>query len=289
MNMAQTRKTNASGPSVRPSPAPKPVRTISVTSGKGGVGKTNIVTNLAIALAQAGQKVLVWDADLGLANIDVLLGLKPAFNIHHLLAGEKSLTEILVQGPGGFKIMPASSGIEELANLGEGQKMRLLSEFDDYDDDLDFLLIDTGAGISSNVIYFNLAAQAVVVVVTPEPTSITDAYALIKVMSTRYNYKRFKILPNQVTGPKEAKGVFSLLANVSDQHLSSVALDYIGFIPKDEHLLKSVRQQRAVLDLYPSAEISENFTKLARFFTQMPPEESLDGNIRFFWKRMLKI
>ena len=161
-----------------------PIRVISVTSGKGGVGKTNVVTNLAMALASAGQKVLVWDADLGLANIDVLLGLKPEFNIQHLLNGEKSLREILVEGPGGFKIMPASSGIQELSHLGEGQKVRLLSELDEYDDDLDYLLIDTGAGISSNVMYFNMAAQERIVVVTPEPTSITDAYALIKVMST---------------------------------------------------------------------------------------------------------
>jgi flagellar biosynthesis protein FlhG len=187
----------------------KPVRVISVTSGKGGVGKTNVVTNLALALAKAGKQVLIWDADLGLANIDVLLGLKPEFNIHHLLNGEKSLNEILVEGPNGVRIMPASSGIQELASLGEGQKVRLLAELDEYDDDLDFLLIDTGAGISGNVMYFNMAAQERIVVVTPEPTSITDAYALVKVMCTRYNQKRFSILPNQVTGPQGSQERFS--------------------------------------------------------------------------------
>ena len=191
-------------PGARPVPNRqlRPVRVLSVTSGKGGVGKTNVVTNLAISLARERQKVLIWDADLGLANIDVLLGLKPAYNIQDLLEGTRTLPEILVEGPLGIRVMPASSGVQELAHLGEGQKVRLLSELDEFDDDLDFLLIDTGAGISANVMYFNLAAQEIIVVVTPEPTSITDAYALIKVMSTRYNQKRFKILPNQVTGPK---------------------------------------------------------------------------------------
>lgn len=267
----------------------KPVRVLSVTSGKGGVGKTNVVVNLAMALAQLGQHVLVWDADLGLANIDVLLGLKPQYTINNLLEGDRTLREILVEGPCGFKIMPASSGIQELSQLGEGHKMRLLTELDEYDQDLNYLLIDTGAGISSNVMYFNLAAQERIVVVTPEPTSITDAYALIKVMSTKYNEKRFKILPNQVTGVKEAKAVFSLLAAVADQHLSSISLDYIGFIPRDDHLLKAVRQQRAVLDAYPGTEASKHFKELAKNVMRLPSDSSSDGNIKFFWRRLFKI
>ena len=268
---------------------PKPVRVISVTSGKGGVGKTNVVTNLAMVLAMAGQKVLIWDADLGLANIDVLLGLKPEFNIHHLLNGEKSLKEIIVTGPSGMLIMPASSGVQELADLGEGQKVRLLSEMDDFNQDLDYLFIDTGAGISTNVTYFNMAAQEVIVVVTPEPTSITDAYALIKVMSTRYNRKRFYILPNQVSGPKEAKGVFSLLASVADQHLGSISLDYLGFIPHDELLTKSVRMQKAITEAFPGAEASQKFKEVAKNLARIPVDTKPDGNIRFFWKRLFKI
>ncbi|MEW6266653.1 MAG: MinD/ParA family protein [Thermodesulfobacteriota bacterium] len=267
----------------------RPVRVISVTSGKGGVGKTNVVTNLALALAKIGQQVLIWDADLGLANIDVLLGLKPEYNIQHLLNGEKTLREILVPGPAGVRIMPASSGIQELSHLGEGQKVRLLSELDEYDDALDFLLIDTGAGISSNVMYFNLAAQERIVVVTPEPTSITDAYALIKVMATRYNQKRFNILPNQVNGPKEAKSVYTLLAGVADKHLSSISLDYLGFIPRDEALPRSVRQQRAVVEAFPRAEASLKFTELANVILRLKPEGLLDGNIRFLWKRLLRL
>ena len=266
-----------------------PVRVISITSGKGGVGKTNVVVNLALTLAKAGQRVLIWDADLGLANIDVLLGLKPEYNIHHLLTGEKSLKEILVEGPNGVKIMPASSGIQELTHLGEGQKMRLLTELDDFRDPLDYVLIDTGAGISPNIMYFNMAAQELIVVVTPEPTSITDAYALIKVMATTYNQKRFTILPNMVSGAKEAKGVFSLLASVADKHLTSISLDYLGFIPRDDSLTKSVRQQKAVVQAYPAGEASRKFEEVAAQLMKWPISENTDGHIRFFWKRLLKL
>ncbi|MFH1135153.1 MAG: MinD/ParA family protein, partial [Pseudomonadota bacterium] len=245
--------------------------------------------NLAVALARAGKKVMIWDADLGLANIDVLLGLKPEFNIHHLLNGEKGLRDIIVEGPAGVKIMPASSGIQELSSLSEGQKVRLLTELDEYDEVLDFLFLDTGAGISSNVMYFNLAAQERIVVVTPEPTSITDAYALIKVMSTRHQQKKFKILLNMTASAQEAKSVFSLLASVADKHLDSISLDYLGFIPRDEMLLKSVRQQKAVLEAYPSAESSKSFKAAAETLLRAQIEPSLDGNIMFFWKRLLKL
>lgn len=270
-------------------PEASPVRAISITSGKGGVGKTNIAANLAIALARQGQEVLVWDADLGLANIDVILGLNALYNINHLLNGEKTLEEIIIQGPGGIKIMPASSGVQEMANLGEGQKMRLLSEFDNYNADLNFLLIDTGAGISSNVMYFNMAAQDRIIVVTPEPTSITDAYALIKVMTTKYNTKKFQILINLVASSREAKDVFTLLSAVADKYLTSISLDYLGFIPKDEYIPKAILKQQAVLDLYPSADCSKYFNNLAKRIISTPADTGLDGNIKFLWKRMLKI
>ncbi|MBU2548540.1 MAG: MinD/ParA family protein [Proteobacteria bacterium] len=284
--MTTTPKPKARAAARRP---PSAVRVMSVTSGKGGVGKTNVVANLAIGLAGLGQRVLIWDADLGLANIDVLLGLKPEYNIQHLLSGEKTLKEILVEGPHGIKVMPASSGIQELANLGESQKLGLLTELDEFDEALDFLLIDTGAGISSNVMYFNLAAQDRIVVVTPEPTSITDAYALIKVMATKYQRKRFMILPNQVNGEGEAKAVFKLLASVADKHLDSISMSYLGFIPRDERMIKAVRQQKAVLDAYPTAESSRSFVSLAKAILRTPNGASLDGGVRFMWKRLLRI
>lgn len=265
------------------------VRVISVTSGKGGVGKTNVVANLALALAREQQRVLVWDADLGLANIDILLGLKPEFNIHHLLEGKKSLSEIIIPGPGGIRIMPASSGIQKLAHLEETQKLNLLAELDELDEELDFLLIDTGAGISSNVMYFNVAAQECLVVVTPEPTSITDAYALIKVLATKYNRKHFKILPNQAAGEKEAKAVFKLLAAVADQHLTSISLDYLGFIPRDDKIGQAVLRQKAVIQAFPRSQAGLSFKELARTVLRSPVETRLDGNVRFLWKKLLKI
>ncbi|MEW5723327.1 MAG: MinD/ParA family protein [Thermodesulfobacteriota bacterium] len=264
----------------------KPVRVIAVTSGKGGVGKTNVTANLALALTQAGRKVLVWDADLGLANIDVLLGLKPQYNISHLLNGEKTLREILVTGPGGFSILPASSGVQELTHLGGDQKRSLLSELDEYEDDLDFLLIDTGAGVGENVTYFNAAAQQRLVVVTSEPTSIFDAYGLIKVMVNKYKQKRFQILPNQVKDDQEAKKVYSVLAGVADIHLDSISLDYLGFIPKDDLLPKAVKKQKAVLDAYPASEAGKSFKALAQKLLSYRKDDQDSGGLQFFWKRL---
>lgn len=164
-------------------------RVISVCSGKGGVGKTNVVANLAYAFTQLQKKVLVLDADLGLANIDVLLGLNSQYTLEHLLKGEKNLSDIIIKGPGGMLILPASSGVPELVPLNENQKVFLLNEMDLLAELADILLIDTGSGISSNVLYFNAAAQESIALVTAEPTSIIGAYALIKVLSIKYQKK----------------------------------------------------------------------------------------------------
>jgi flagellar biosynthesis protein FlhG len=164
---------------------------IAVTSGKGGVGKTNIVGNLAIAYQRMKKKALIFDADLGLANIDIIYGINPKHTIEEVISGEKELSQIIVKGPENVAIIPASSGVQELAHLSEGHKINLLNEFDILNSKFDILLIDTSAGISSNVTYFNMAAQERVVVVTPEPTSITDAYALIKVMFNKHGVKDF--------------------------------------------------------------------------------------------------
>ncbi|MDR2945715.1 MAG: MinD/ParA family protein [Candidatus Adiutrix sp.] len=266
--------------------AKKPVRVITVTSGKGGVGKSNLTLGLALALTKLRRKVLIWDADLGLANIDVLLGLKTSATIHDLLSGSKSLNEVIVEGPGGLKIMPAASGILELGELSEGQKQRLLSEFDDYDGDLDYLLIDTAAGIGSNVLYFNLAAQERIVVLTNEPTSITDAYALIKVLYTRYQQKNFHILPNQVSGPKEAKSVFGLLSAVADKHLNEVSLHLIGYVPRDEAVTRAVRAQKPFFLTDPESEASQRVEEIAKRIISNPPDEFASGGLVFFLNRL---
>ena len=266
----------------------KPIRAIAVTSGKGGVGKSNVVINLALSFSRLNKKVLIMDADLGLANVDVLLGLTPKYNISHILDGSRSLEEVLIEGPGGIRIMPASSGVHNLTHLTDEQKLVLLDLFDDMDLDVDILLIDTGAGISDAVLYFNLAAQEKIVVVTPEPTSLTDAYALIKVLYTKYEERYFKILANSVKSEKEGIAIFEKISRVADHFLNDLSLEYIGSIPRDPNLNKAVMQQQALMEAYPNAPAAKSFmTAATRIQINEPRADT--GNIRFFWKRLLNI
>ena len=264
-----------------------PPRVISVTSGKGGVGKSNIVTNLAFNLARRGLKVLILDADLNLANVDILLGLTPKFNIHHVFTGEKELKEILIDGPAGIRILPASSGIMEMADLSESQRLYFLGEMEALEAEIDVLLIDTAAGINNNVIYFNLAAQERVVVLTPEPTSLTDAYALIKVLSSRHDIKRFRFLINQARSEKEALAVYKKLSLVTDRFLGALSLDYLGYIPYDSKLPQAVRSQRLISDLFPDAPAARTFGRLAENLAREKRAAQDDGNIKFFWQGLL--
>lgn len=262
-------------------------RVICVTSGKGGVGKTNIVGNLAIAFRRLGKKVLVLDGDLGLANIDIIFGLSPAFNIKHVINGEKSLSEIIVEGPEEIQIIPAGSGVQDLVHLTQGQKLNLLNEFDALEEDFDIFMIDTGAGISSNVIYFSIAADERIVVATSEPTSITDAYALIKVMFTRHGTNSFKLLVNMVNNGEEAKSVFENLSNAIVRFLKGISLEYIGFIPKDGNLERAVKEQSTVMRHYPQSESSKKFSELAGRLLTSSSNVVRDGNIKFFWKKLI--
>ena len=240
----------------------KPIRTIAITSGKGGVGKTNVAANLAIALRQLGENVMLFDADLGLSNVDVLLGLVTKYNIQHVLYGQKRLRDVIVEGPLGIKILPASSGVQEITHLDEFQRLKVLEEFDTYQGEIDTLIIDTGAGISSNVAFFCVAAQSIVVVISPEPTALTDGYALIKVLFTKYQEKEFKILVNSAYDATEALTVFKRLSMAAEKFLQ-VSLDYLGFISKDEVVPKAVRAQRSFLEAYPNALASINILSIA--------------------------
>jgi flagellar biosynthesis protein FlhG len=270
-------------------PSAAQLRVISVTSGKGGVGKSNVVANLGLALANQGLKVLLIDADLGLANLDIILGLNPKFTIHDVLQLRKTLPEVLVEGPGGMKILPASSGIPELSELDEYQKMFLLNELDNYSESIDVVLIDTGAGISRNVLFFNIAAQERLVVANNEPTSITDAYALIKVLATQHNERRFKLLVNGLSHPREAEAVYRTLLKVSERFLGrDISLEYLGLIPHDESIPKSVLKQQPVLTLYPRSRASRSFMQIAQQLWDTPAPEEVDGNIKFFWRRLLQ-
>jgi flagellar biosynthesis protein FlhG len=262
------------------------IRVISVTSGKGGVGKSNVVSNLAIALSAQGKKVLLIDADLGLGNLDVLLGLSPVYNLNHVLNGEKSIIDILIEGPAGIKIIPAGSGIQELTSLGQHEKLKLLDELDMLEEQFDIMIVDTEAGISENVTYFTVAAQEIFVVVTPEPTSITDAYALIKLLATRYSEHHFKVLVNMAKDSEDALEVFRKLANVAGRFLD-ISLDYLGCVVKDEKVVEAVKRQKAVTELFPDSEAARCFSTIAKRVIENKRQNQVKGNIQFFFRRML--
>jgi flagellar biosynthesis protein FlhG len=262
-------------------------RVIAITSGKGGVGKTNIVANLGFALSQLGKKVLILDADFGLGNLDVLLGVAPKYNISHVIRGDKTIEEILEEGPGKIKILPAASGIQELTQLTHDQKMQFFTHLDRLIDDIDILLIDTAAGISSNVMDFNVMAHEIIVVVSPEPTSITDAYALMKVLSLKYAEKSCKLLVNQVASPREAQDVFRQLDLVTDRFLD-IRIDYFGCVLRDDNLTRGVKHQRLVSDLYPESKASRCFSELAKRMSKLSPASRPKGNTNLFWHHLVR-
>jgi flagellar biosynthesis protein FlhG len=265
----------------------KNTRVIAVTSGKGGVGKTNIVANLGYAFSRLGQKVLILDADMGLGNLDVLLGLAPKYNLSHVIMGEKSINEIIVEGPGHMHILPASSGIQELTQLTQSQKIQILRELDEVIDAIDIFLIDTAAGISSNVMDFNVTAHEIIVVVSPEPTSITDAYALMKVLSLKYAEKCCKVIVNQAGTSQQGREVFRQLNLVAERFLD-MTIDYLGSVLFDANITKGVKNQKLVSDLYPDARASKCFSDLARKILHSPATRVPKGNSNFFWHHLIE-
>jgi flagellar biosynthesis protein FlhG len=236
---------------------------IAITSGKGGVGKTNVVANLAIALANMRKKVTILDADFGLANIDVLLGLAPRYNLRDFIFGDLELEDIMVDGPQGVRIIPASCGTEKMADLTTDQQSKLIHAISGMADETDYLLIDTAAGISRNVINFLMAAGVVVVVTTPEPTAIVDAYLVIKILSRREPGKRISVLVNSVAGVHEAQSVFHQIDTAAQRFLDK-PLELLGFIERDGNVLEAVRQQGPVTSLYPQSAASICIKNVAR-------------------------
>ncbi len=264
---------------------PRPVHVIAVTSGKGGVGKTNVSANLAIALARDGKEVLLLDADLGLANVDVLLGLQTTSNLSHVISGERNLEEVMVSGPAGLRIIPAASGVKSMVELSHAEHAGVVRAFSELSFCPDVLLIDTAAGISDSVVTFARASHEVLMVVCDEPASITDAYAMIKLLNREHGLYRFRILANMVHSSQEGSDLYKKLVKVTDRFLD-VALSYSGAVPYDEYLRKAVQKQRAVVEAYPRSKAALAFKKMAAKAAGWPLPDRASGGIEFFVERL---
>lgn len=262
-----------------------PIQVVAVTGGKGGIGKTNTSVNLAIALARRGRRVALLDADLGLANVDVMLGLKPQKTLADLLSGEAEIIDVLMEGPAGIRIVPAASGAQDMTRLSTAEHAGLISSFNSIAHQIDVLLIDTAAGISSEVTTFLCAAQEVLVVVCDEPTALTDAYALIKVLNQNYGVDRVRILVNMVRSDEDGKRTFAKLENVCDRFLNTSLL-YAGAIPFDDYVRRAVQKQQAVVDAYPTAKASMAYMELAEVVSTWPIPARVSGNLQFFIEQL---
>lgn len=265
----------------------RPVRVLAVASGKGGVGKTNVSVNLGVCLGELGRKVVLMDADMSLANVDVLLGLQPKYNLSHVLSGERSMGDILMDGPGGLKVVPASSGIQRMSELTVAEQAGIIRGFSEIGEDVDVLIIDTAAGISSSVLNFARACQEVILVVCDEPTSLTDVYAFIKLMNRDYGVYRFQILANMVADVRQGQALYTKLCKVTDRYLD-VTLSFLGAIPFDEHLKRAVQKQTPVSLLFPQSKSALAFKLLAKKTDALPMSNKVSGRLEFFVERMIE-
>jgi flagellar biosynthesis protein FlhG len=266
---------------------PRPVKVLAIASGKGGVGKTNVTVNLGVALSNLGKEVLLLDADLGLANIDVMLGLHPQYNLLHVLNGSKTLSEIIVEGPAGLKIIPAASGVQKMAELSSIEHAGMIQAFSEMEQHIDILMIDSAAGIADSVVSFCKAAQEVLVVVCDEPASITDAYALIKLLNREHNVERFHVIANMCRTIQEGRELFDKISLVCDRFLD-VTLDFMGIVPFDEELRAAVKKQRSVVDAYPRSKAATAFTHLAKKIDYWPVQKLPRGHMEFFVERLIQ-
>lgn len=266
------------------------LRVLAVSSGKGGVGKTNFVVNLAYALSKRGKRVLVMDADLGLSNIDILLGLAPKKHIGHVLSGESNVEDIILRGPADIHVLPAGDGLQELTQLPSEKKMVLMDELGRISQGYDFLIFDTGSGISTNVTYFCSAAHETILIATTEPASLANVYALMKVLHNKHAQKHFRVVINSVRSEREAQGVYRDLTAVTDRFLKNISVEYLGYILHDPNVPKAVRQQKAFLELYPFSKFSGCLNELAEKISREKPNPlSLYEDQPCFWRSAFQI
>jgi flagellar biosynthesis protein FlhG len=286
MQLVEPGFTAAQTAGLRAARNPDPVQVIAVTGGKGGVGKTCVAVNLAATLAAQGQRVLLLDGDLGLANADVQLGVSPRHTLEHVLDGRCTLEEAITDTPAGFRLIPAASGVARLAGLSTTEHLGLVQAFSNLALGLDVLVIDTAAGIADGVRQFCQAAQHVLVVLNDEPASLTDAYALIKVLHRTHGVGRFHILANKSIAIGSGEVLFRKLERVTSRFLD-VVLEYAGEIPDDAFVRNAIRVQRCVVGAYPSSAAARAFARLAGRTANWRPAAGPRGNIEFFVERLL--
>ncbi len=262
----------------------EPVQVIAVTSGKGGVGKTNVSINLATALSRRGRSVMLLDADLGLANVDVVLGLKPRRTLMHVIDGQCDIDDVVLHAPGDLRVVPAASGVQRMARLSARETAGIIHAFSAMAQPPDTLIVDTAAGINESVASFTSAASDVLVVVCDEPASLADAYALIKTLSQHHGVGEFRILSNMVRSAAQGRELFDRFARVVHRFLD-VSLLYEGFIPEDEFLRRAVQKQKAVVQAFPRCRASLAFRRLAMRTGEWPVPQRAASQVTFFFER----
>ncbi|MAE75147.1 MAG: flagellar biosynthesis switch protein [Bdellovibrionaceae bacterium] len=272
---------------IRPA-AIRTTKTISVTSGKGGVGKTSILCNMALELASKGAKVLILDGDFGMANVDLMFGLRAESNLWDVVSGRLMLEDVVMSVTDNIDLIPGGSGVYELQGLGVVEKYSLLQQIAELEKQYDYLLVDTAPGIADNVLYLNAAADQTVVIVTPDPASITDSYALIKVLSERYRETRFSVLCNQVKDEREGHRLFNRLSDVAAEYLT-VRLEYLGSVSMDLSMRQATKTQQLVLEAFPGSVAGTEIQKLAKNLTSYPPASEARGGMRFFWNQLVGV
>lgn len=262
------------------------LKIIGIASGKGGVGKTTISTNLAVALAEAGHQVMLFDGDLGLANAQLALGVQADFNFSHVLSGEKTLKEIVVKGPSGIHVVPGASGVGKMADLSEAELRGVVQSFSEFDQPLDYLIVDAAAGISAAVTTFLKACHETLVVVRDEPSSIADAYGIIKVLATEHDYRNIGLIPNGVPDQRSGQLLYQRLNAVCVKFLN-LDLEYTYSIESDSTVLEAAKKYTPVISHSPGSAAARDFRKLAKEVGMLPINDPISGGLQFFVERML--
>lgn len=263
------------------------MRIISITGGKGGIGKTTISVNLSTAYAKMGKKVLLLDADLGLANVDLLLGLKPPKNLYDYINGDCELNQICVTGPHGLKIIPAASGIQKMAELNSVESFELIRSFSTLTDDIDVMIVDMASGISSQVIDFTHASQDILVVICNDPSSLMDSYAVIKILYQKYGRDRFGVIVNKAKNVQEGYDVFSKFQEAIAKFLN-VSMHFLGHVPQDDYVNIAARERSPVVDKFPNCDASIAFEQLCHGINHWHQDSSIVGGIQFFFERLIQ-